>query len=467
MAKFMPTNLQENCGIFGIFGVEEAATLTYLGLYALQHRGQESTGIASSDGKRIYSVLKMGLVADAFDETNLKSLPGSIAIGHCRYSTAGSTSLENIQPICVRYKDGFLSVAHNGNLINALPLKKELEDHGAIFSSTSDSEVIIHLISHSKKDSLVEKVIEALSRLEGAYSLLIMSEKILIAARDPHGFRPLSLGKLKNGFVVASETCAFDLIEAEYLRNIEPGEIVLIDKKGTTSLKPFKPAQLAPCIFEFIYFARPDSYIFGRSVHQARKNLGKELAKTYPVKADLVIPVPDSSNCAAIGYAEESKIPFELGIIRNHYIGRTFIEPNQHIRDFGAKIKHNPVKELLNGKKIILVDDSIVRGTTTRKIVRILRKAGVKEIHARITAPLITHSCFYGIDTPTREELIGSKYSVEEIRKHLEVDSLGYQTIEGLLKAVDGNKKEYCLACFTGNYPVKIPANLAKFSLER
>jgi amidophosphoribosyltransferase len=447
--------LRENCGIFGIYGIEEAATLTYLGLYALQHRGQESAGIVSADGKKIHSVLKMGLVADVFNEKNLKKLTGPMAIGHTRYSTTGASSQANIQPIYAYYKDGFLAVAHNGNIVNAISLRKELENNGAIFSSTSDSEVIIHLISHSKKKNLEEKVVEALSRLEGSYSLLIMSEEILIATRDRHGFRPLSLGRLQNGYAVASETCAFDLIEGEYLRSIEPGEIILINNKGINSLKPFKPTRLASCIFEFIYFARPDSYVFGRSVHQIRKNLGKELALTYPIKADFVIPVPDSSNCAAIGYAEESKIPFELGIIRNHYIGRTFIEPSQNIRDFGVKIKHNPVKELLAGKKIVLVDDSIVRGTTTKKIVRILRKAGVKEIHVRITAPIITHPCFYGIDTPTREELIGSKYSVEKIRQHLGVETIGYQTIEGLLRSVKGKKEEYCLACFTGDYPAK------------
>ncbi len=445
--------LKESCGIFGIFGIKEAAILTYLGLYALQHRGQESAGIVSADNKKIHSVLKMGLVADVFNEKNLKELTGSMAIGHTRYSTAGASSQENIQPIFIRYKDGFLAVAHNVNLTNALSLRKELENNGVIFSSTSDSEVIIHLISRSKKKNLEEKVIEALNRLEGSYSLLIMSEDILIAARDRRGFRPLSLGRLQNCYIVASETCAFDLIEGEYLRSIEPGEIILIDKKGINSLKPFKSVRLSPCIFEFIYFARPDSYIFGHSVYQIRKNLGKELARDYPVKADLVIPVPDSSNCAAIGYAEESKIPFDLGIVRNHYIGRTFIEPYQSIRDFGVKIKHNPVKELLAGKKIVLVDDSIVRGTTTRKIVRILKRAGVKEIHVRITAPVITHPCFFGINTPTKEELIGSKYSVEQIRQHLGVDTLGYQTIEGLLRAVGAKKEEYCLSCFNGDYP--------------
>jgi len=451
--------INEECGVFGIYNADEAAKLTYLGLYALQHRGQESTGIVSSDGHKMYSVLKMGLVADAFQSEHFELLPGRNAIGHCRYSTTGETSSRNIQPICVTLSRGDLAIAHNGNLSNAAALREKLEKSGSIFSSTSDSEVIIHLIARSRKKDIVEAVVESLRQVEGAYSLVLMTPDRLIAVRDPHGFRPLSVAEIGNGYAVASESCAFDIINAGYIRSLEPGEIIIIDSKGMHSMKPFEKVSPAQCIFEFIYFSRPDSFVFNKSVEKARRQLGVELAKEYPVRADLVVPVPDSSNCAAAGYAQQSGIPFEMAIIRNHYIGRTFIEPSQSIRDFGAKIKYNPVKDMLNGKKVVLVDDSIVRGTTTRKIIKMLRNAGAREIHCRITAPVITCPCYYGIDTPTRQELIGATHTIEQIRQHLEVDSLGYQTIPGLLRAVEGSACEYCLACFNGEYPVEVREN--------
>lgn len=458
--------MKEECGVFGIYGVEEASKYTYLGLYALQHRGQESAGIVSSDGKKLYPYMKMGLVADAFDNETLKKLSGKLAIGHCRYSTTGSSNIKNAQPVSVSYSRGSISLAHNGNLTNAEIIRSELEAYGSIFSSTTDSEVIIHLISRSDKKDFIDTIVDALSKVKGAYSLLIMNEKTLIGVCDPQGFRPLSIGKFKNGFVLASETCAFDIIEAEYLRTVEPGELILIDKDGLKSLKLFSKTKHAHCIFEFIYFARPDSYIFGRSCHDVRKQLGRELAKEHPVEADLVIPVPDSSICAALGYSQESGIPFEMGLIRNHYVGRTFIEPSQSIRDFGAKVKYNPVKKALEGKRIIVVDDSIVRGTTSRKLVKMLKKSNPKEIHWRISSSPITHPCFFGIDTPRKEELIGSKKTVEEIRKYLEVNTLGYLSIKGMINSVKDDRDKYCLACFNGEYPIDVSGNHGKFEIE-
>ncbi|OGF50701.1 MAG: amidophosphoribosyltransferase [Candidatus Firestonebacteria bacterium RIFOXYA2_FULL_40_8] len=454
------------CGIFGVYNVEEASKLAYLGLYALQHRGQESAGIASSDGSKVYSYVKMGLVADNFTPDVFDKIPGRAAIGHCRYSTTGTSSIKNAQPLTVSYSRGQLAMAHNGNLVNADMVRAELEANGAIFSSTTDTEVIVHLLAHSKKNGFREMLIDALKRVKGAFSLVVLTENELVGVVDPWNFRPLNLGKKDGGYVLASETCAFDIIDAEYIRPLEPGEMVIISEKGVESFKPFKPAKQKKCIFEFIYFSRPDSYIFGQSVQKARKALGAELAKENIVKADYVIPVPDSANSSATGYARESNIPYEMGIIRNHYIGRTFIEPSQSIRDFGAKIKYNPVKEILNGKDLVVIDDSIVRGTTSRKLVKMLRRVGAKDINWRISSPPITHPCFYGVDTATRAELIAASHTVEEIKKYLKVESLSYLSIDGLVKAVGGKKEDYCLACFCGEYPVEFNAEPEKMGFE-
>ncbi|MFH1824925.1 MAG: amidophosphoribosyltransferase [Candidatus Firestonebacteria bacterium] len=454
------------CGIFGIYNADEAAKLTYLGLYALQHRGQESAGICSSDGEKIYSHIKMGLVADIFLPEVFDRLPGRSAIGHCRYSTTGATHIKNAQPISVSYSKGQLAMAHNGNLVNVSIIRDELEASGSIFSSTTDTEVIVHLISRSNKSTFLDCLIDALKKVKGAYSLVILTEKELIGVVDPCAFRPLSIGKKGDSFILASETCAFDIMDAEYIRPVEPGEIVIINEKGIISVKPFSKTKQSHCIFEFIYFSRPDSYIFGKSVQIARKELGKELYREHPAKVDFIVPIPDSANSAAIGYSSESGIPFETGIIRNHYVGRTFIEPSQSIRDFGAKIKYNPIKEVLKDKKLVVIDDSIVRGTTSRKIVKMLREAGVKEIHWRISCPPITHPCFYGIDTPTRQELIGASSTVEEIRKYLEVENLGYLSMDRMVKAVGGKKENYCTSCFCGDYPVDFDKEPKKFKFE-
>ena len=449
---------EEECGIFGIFNHPEASNLTYLGLYALQHRGQESCGIVSSDGVGLHAHKSMGLVADVFGNQDIfKSLPGRSAIGHVRYSTTGSSVIKNVQPIMVDYSRGSIAVAHNGNLVNAQIIKDELEAWGSIFQTTMDTEIIVHLLAISKASSLVERLSEALNRIKGAYCLLFLTETRMVAARDPHGFRPLCIGKLGDAYVVASESCALDLIEAEFIREIEPGEIVVIDKSGMTSHFPLKKVDPAPCIFEFVYFARPDSYIFGKNVYQVRKELGRQLAREHAVEADVVIPVPDSGVPAAMGYAEESGIRFELGLIRNHYVGRTFIEPQQSIRHFGVKIKLNPVREVLEGKRVVVIDDSIVRGTTSRKIVKMVRHAGAKEVHVRISSPPTSYPCYYGIDTPTRKELISSSHTLDEITKYITADSLGYLSREGLIEAVGGNSSSYCRACFSGEYPVKFP----------
>ena len=449
----------EECAVMGVYGHPEAANMVYLGLYALQHRGQESSGIVSSDGKILISHRQMGLVADIFKEDVIKRLEGPSAIGHNRYSTTGQSHLRNAQPFVVEYSQGPIAIAHNGNLVNAQVLREELETSGSIFQSTSDTEVIIHLIATSRENSLMGRVIEALSRVRGAYSLLFLTPDRMIAARDPMGFRPLVLGKFKSdksrgGFVVASETCALDLIEAEYLREVEPGEIITFGPKGMESLRPFPPVPHAKCIFEYIYFSRPDSKLYGRNVYQVRKELGRQLARENGVEADLVTPVPDSGVPAAIGYAEESGIPLEFGLIRNHYVGRTFIEPQQSIRNFGVKIKLNAQREVLEGKRVIVVDDSIVRGTTSRKIIRMLRDAGAKEVHMRISSPPTIGPCYYGIDTPTRSELIASTKSVEEIRRSIEADSLAYLSHDGMYVFVKGQTEGFCDACFSGNYPV-------------
>ncbi len=452
---FLFHDIHEECGVFGVFNHPEAANLTYLGLYALQHRGQEGAGICSSDGKQLFIEKSMGLVADIFTEKRLKRLPGYLAIGHNRYSTAGSSVLKNVQPIVANFALGSLALAHNGNLVNAIELRKELEDEGAIFQSTSDSEVIVHLIAHANGDDPYDRIIQALNRVSGAYSLLILREKELIAVRDPFGVRPLCLGEVDGSYVVASETCALDLINASYVRDIEPGEMLVINENGMRSVKVFSNGRRAHCIFEFIYFSRPDSYIFGyRNVNEVRKEFGRQLSRELPVDADIVIPVPDSGVPAAIGFSEASGIHFDFGLIRNHYVGRTFIEPKQSIRHFGVKIKLNPVRKLLEGKRVIVVDDSIVRGTTSKKIVKMIREVGgAKEVHMRISSPPTISPCFYGIDTPTRQELIAFTHMIEETRKYITADTLAYLSLEGLKRIVP-DSGDYCSACFDSEYPI-------------
>jgi amidophosphoribosyltransferase len=448
----------EECGVFGVYGHPEAANLVYLGLYALQHRGQESAGIVSSNGKSLISHRGMGLVADIFNSEVLGRLEGTAAIGHNRYSTTGSTTLKNCQPLVVEYARGGLALAHNGNLVNFEELRARLEASGSIFQSSSDSELVIHLIAGSHAPDLPSRVIDALAQVRGAYSLVLLTENCLIAVRDPHGFRPLVIGKLNNdATIVASETCALDLVRAEYVREVAPGEMLVITDEGMRSLHPFAPATTKRCIFEYVYFARPDSLLYGRNVYSVRKQQGRALARECPADADIVVPVPDSGNAAALGYAEEAGLPFEMALVRSHYIGRTFIEPRASIRHFGVKIKFNPVAELLKGKRIVLVEDSLVRGTTLRKVIPMLRQAGAREVHMRIAAPPTTNSCFYGIDTPTREELLASHQTVEEIRRYITADSLAYLSWDGLYSFNGGEREGYCDACFTGNYPVEIP----------
>src|SRR5256712_130283 len=450
-----PDKFHDECAVFGIYGHKEAANLTYLGLYALQHRGQEGSGIVSSDGEHFHLEKAMGVVADIYTKPVLKRLPGHMAIGHNRYSTAGDTNLKNVQPLTVNFSFGNLALAHNGNLINATMLRNELEAYGAIFQSSTDSEVIIHLIAHSRADTLLARVIDALNQVRGAFSVVLLTDKGVIAARDPYGFRPLCLGRMKESWLVASETCAFDLIGADCVREIEPGELVVLDQDGVSSYRPFPKTKPAMCVFEYVYFSRPDSKIFGsNAVYLTRKALGRQLAKEAWVNADIVIPVPDSGVPAALGYAEGSGTPFEIGLIRNHYVGRTFIEPEQSIGKFGVKIKLNAVPEVLAGKRVVVVDDSIVRGTTSRKIVKMLRQAGAQEIHMRISSPPIVSPCFYGIDTPTKKELIGSSHTIQEIRKYITADSLAYLSLEGMLKAAPGSPEQYCNACFTEHYPI-------------
>jgi amidophosphoribosyltransferase len=446
----------DECAVVGIYGHPEAAKLAYLGLYALQHRGQESTGIVSSEGHDMHAEIGMGRVNDFFDEARLARLTGHLAIGHNRYSTTGSSTLRNAQPLLVDYARGSLAVAHNGNLINAHRLRAELEAYGSIFRSTSDTEVILHLIAQSRANDLVDRLVEALQQVQGAYSLVLMSPDEVIAVRDPHGFRPLCLGQLEAGYVLASETCALDLIEASYLRDVAPGELIRLSSKGLQSYFPFPQATPQHCVFELIYFSRPDSDVFGHNVHLIRKAFGRQLAREAPVEADVVIPVPDSAVSAALGYAEESGISFDTGLIRNHYVGRTFIEPQQSIRHFGVKIKLNAIRRFLEGKRVIVVDDSIVRGTTSQKLVHMIRHGGAKEVHMRISSPPTTHPCIYGIDTPTHEELIAANHSVDEIRTFLQADSLAYLSHEGMMQVVRGSQR-YCSACFTGNYPVWVP----------
>lgn len=443
------------CGIFGIANHADAARMGYLGLYALQHRGQESCGISSANGEEVHTHKAMGHVADVFTEDVFNRLSGSYAIGHTRYSTAGESSEGNAQPIVVNCAHGTVALCHNGNLINAHTLRADLEQDGAIFQSTSDTEVILHLIARSQTGDLLTALGETAMKIQGAYSLLLLTENALIGVRDSNGFRPLNLGRLNDSYVLASETCAFDLIGATYIREVEPGEIVLIRGTELNSVKLPPAPKLSKCIFEHVYFSRPDSIVFGRTVQQSRDLMGHILAQEHPVEADLVVPIPDSGVAAAIGYAQESGIPFAFGLIRNHYVGRTFIEPKTSIRNFGVKIKLNPVKRLLAGKRVILIDDSIVRGTTSRKIVKMVRAAGAAEVHMRISCPPTISPCFYGVDTPTKKELIASSHTVQEIGKYIEADSLAYLSYDGLLRAVAAKENEFCTACYTGRYPLE------------
>ena len=444
---------KEKCGVVGIFNVPEAANFAYLGIHALQHRGQESAGIVSSDRSHLFRYAGMGKVADVFNRNKLKQLQGRSAIAHNRYSTTGASFLRNAQPIRVESRLGSMAFAHNGNLINSWSLRKELELQGTIFQTTVDSEVICHLMAHSKENNFETALIKALSRIKGAYSLVVLTKDALYAIRDPNGFRPLVLGKKKDGFILASETCALDIMDAQYIRDVGVGELLVINESGLKSIFPFKPHKESICIFEFIYFSRPDSMIFNSSVYEARYRMGKILAQEAPAEADVVIPVPDSSNVAALGFAHESQIPIHSGLIRSHYIGRTFIEPDQKIRDFGAKLKYNPIKHVVENKRVVVVDDSIIRGTTSKKIIGMLRSAGAKEIHFRISSSPSKHPCYYGIDIPTSKELVASSRTVEEIRQYLEVDSLSYLSFKGMQKA-SSHKRGYCMACFDGNYPV-------------
>jgi amidophosphoribosyltransferase len=457
----MPDKFHEECGVVAVFGHPEAANLAYLGLYALQHRGQESAGMCSTNGCDVFCVKQMGYVADIFTPEQLAKLPGHIAIGHTRYSTAGSTVLTNAQPFAVACNKGRIAVAHNGNITNAAELRRELEADGSIFQASSDTEVILHLVARSRERTLAGALREALLQLEGAFSLVFLAQDRIIVARDPQGFRPLCMGQMelsggKKSYVFASETCAFDLIGAVYLNEVEPGEMVIVGPEGLTRERYCPEQPRAQCVFEHVYFSRPDSIVFGRSVQESRELLGRLLALEHPVDADVVVPLPDSGVAAAIGFAAESGIPFRHGLIRSHYIGRTFIEPSQAIRDFGVKLKLNPVRHLLEGKRVVLVDDSIVRGTTSRKIIRMVRNAGAREVHMRISCPPTISPCFYGVDTPTKRELIAANNTVEETRKFLEADSLGYLSLGGLREAVCDDRQEYCYACYTGNYPTDL-----------
>jgi len=450
-------HFHDECGVFGVFGAEEAANLTYLGLHSLQHRGQEAAGICSSTGAQLHVHRGLGLVQDVFTSSVMERLPGDRAIGHVRYSTAGGSHVKNAQPIAVDCGHGSIAVAHNGNLTNGGALRAELEREGSIFSTSSDTEVLVHLIARSRAERNVDRVADALRRVQGAYSVVFQTTEELIIARDPHGFRPLCIGKLGEGFVVASEPPAFQLIGAEHLRDVEPGEMIVIDRFGMKSLRPLEPAERRSCIFEYVYFARPDAELDGISVYGARKRMGQRLAEEHPVEADLVIPVPDSGVSAALGVAETMGLPFEMGLIRSHYVGRTFIEPQQSIRHFGVRLKLHPVRGLLEGKRVVVVDDSIVRGTTSRKIVGMIRDAGAAEVHVRISSPPTVWPCFYGIDTPRREELIASKHTPAEIAGFIHADSIGYLSVAGLRAAVGG--EGYCDACFSGDYPVVVESS--------
>jgi len=449
---------REECGVVAIFGNPEAGKLAYLSLYALQHRGQESCGISTSNGSEVHTHKSMGHVADVFTKAALATLPGDLAIGHTRYSTSGDTALLNAQPFAVFCNKGKIAVAHNGNITNALELRRELERRGAIFQANSDTEVILHLVAHSAERTLAGALRDALLQLEGAFSLVFLAEDRIIVARDPHGFRPLAMGQMemqggKISTVFASETCAFDLIDAVYLNDVEPGEMVIVGPEGVTRERYAPKQPLSHCAFEHVYFSRPDSIVFGRSVQESREALGCLLAREAPADADIVVPVPDSGVAAALGYSHESGLPYCQALIRNHYVGRTFIEPSQAIRDFGVKLKLNPIRHLLEGKRVVLVDDSVVRGTTSRKIVRMVRNAGASEVHLRISCPPTISPCFYGVDTPTKNELIAANNTIEEIRKFVEADSVGYLSLGGLQRAIKDTNGDFCYACYTGDYP--------------
>ena len=459
----MVDKFREECGVFGIHGHAEASNLTYLGLYALQHRGQESAGIAAADGSQIRVSKAMGYVNEAFDVDTLGRLPGSIAVGHVRYSTAGESRLANAQPIVVDSMHGQLAVAHNGNLVNAGELRDALVREGAIFQTNSDTEVVVHLFARAKVDGSEAAIVEAISQVRGAFSLVMMTKDRLFGVRDPHGFRPLALGRLGDAWVMCSETCALDLIGATYVRDVEPGEVVIVSPHGIRSVKPYPPARQSHCVFEHVYFSRPDSYVFGESVNEVRTEFGRRLARESGVPADVVVPIPDSGVCAAVGYAEAAGLPMRMGLIRNHYVGRTFIQPQQSIRHFGVRVKLNPVRSILEGKRVVLVDDSIVRGTTSRKIVRMVRSAGAREVHMRISCPPTVSPCFYGVDTPRRSELIAATHTLEEIRKYVDADSVAYLSLDGLTGAVQGGSARYCTSCYTGVYPVAFPRDEAKY----
>ncbi|HEB79340.1 MAG TPA: amidophosphoribosyltransferase [Rhodospirillales bacterium] len=462
MKKQNDDHMHEECGVFGIFGYGDAAAHTALGLHALQHRGQESTGIVSFNGAQFHTHRAHGLVGDIFgSEDVIKDLPGDMAIGHVRYSTTGETALRNIQPLFADFQFGGMAVAHNGNITNAYHTRKNLVQRGCIFQSTCDTETIVHLIAISLYSTVVDRMIDALRQTEGAYSLVALTKKKLIGVRDPMGIRPLVLGRLGDAHILVSETCALDIIDAEFVRNVEPGEIVIIDKSGVRSIKPFPKSPAKFCIFEYIYFSRPDSMVEGLNVYEVRKRIGAELARESHVESDLVVPVPDSGVPAAIGYAEEAGVSFEMGIIRNHYVGRTFIEPSDHIRHLGVRLKHNANAAQIKGKKVVLVDDSIVRGTTSVKIVEMVRNAGAKEVHMRISSPPISDSCFFGIDTPVQGELLAHNYDVKGMTKRIGVDSLAFLSNDGLYRAVIGEARDaktaqFCDACFTGEYPVRL-----------
>jgi amidophosphoribosyltransferase len=456
MSEILLDKFREECAVFGVFGHDEASTLTQLGLFALQHRGQEACGIVSNDGTDLHQIRRIGLVADNFGEKTLQLLPGKSAIGHTRYSTAGNSSVREAQPFSVTCQHGQIAICHNGNLPFASEKRKQLEKLGAIFSSTSDTETILHSIARANAPNVIDAISQVLKDTEGAFSLLFLTQNAIIAARDPRGFRPLVLGKLKNAWVVGSETCAFDLIDAEYVREIEPGEMLVIDEKGLTSIFPFEKKQRSVCTFEHVYFSRPDSFIFGRSVNQSRHLMGRKLAQEHAVEADIVVPVPDSGVAAAIGYSAESGISFRQGIIRNHYIGRTFIEPTQSIRSFGVRLKLNPIRDLIEGRRVILVDDSIVRGTTSKKIVAMVKEAGAKEVHLRISCPPTVSPCYYGVNTPRKAELIAAQMSVDEVCRYIEADTLGYLSMEGMLEAIGFEANSSCVACWNGKYPTEV-----------
>lgn len=464
----MDDAVKHYCGLFSIFGHRDAARLTYLGLYSLQHRGEEAAGIVTFDGKTMRTHKGMGLVSEVFSEDTLHALPGRAALGHTRYSTTGSSTLKNSQPLVVTYAKGSLAVAHNGNLTNASNLRQQLEAKGSIFQTTVDSEIILHLLAHGANKAFEDDLVDCLRQLEGAFTLLFLTEHSLIGCRDPHGFRPLCIGRLSNAYVLTSETCALDLIGAKFIREVDPGEVVIITASGLRSLHPFKPPmpRASHCLFEHVYFARPDSVIFGESVQAVRTRLGRELAREYPVAADLVMPIPDSGNFAALGYSLESKIPFVMGMTRNHYVGRTFIQPAQEIRDLKVRVKFNPIRDIIKGKRLVIVDDSLIRGTTTRARIKSLREAGAKEVHMRISCPPTRHACFFGIDFPTKQELIANKLSIEEIGRFIGATSLGYLSLEGLLKAVS-RPSQYCTACWSGKYPVSFGGEGDKFALEK